>query len=378
MVPRPRVLVVITRGEPGGAQRHVLELVRGLGAEVEFHVIVGDDDWLSGEVRPFAQVTVLPTLQRSVDPRADLRTLRALRAAIRDFAPDLVHTHSSKAGVLGRVAARSLGVPTLHTAHAWSFSDGQPPSRVALAVPVEAALGRITDRFIAVSAADEEVALRWHVARPGQVAVIHNGLSDVPERGVPDAAHPVVVMAARMAAPKDHLGLLEAVARVPNLRLRFAGDGPDRPTIEAAVDRLQLRDRVELLGVRDDVPAVLAGAQIAALISRQEGFPLAVLEGMRAGLPVVASDVGGIREAIQDGREGFLVPRGDVVRLCGRLSQLADDPALRRRMGLSARSTWEARFEVSAGLMATRAEYAKLINNGHPATDYRETRTAEP
>lgn len=381
-----RVLLLITRGEPGGAQLHVLELVRALRGEVEYQVVVGDDEWLSGELRALGvAVEVLPSLQRSVDPRADVRTLAALRALIRRVRPHLVHTHSTKAGVLGRLAGRSLGVPVLHTAHAWSFSDGLPWSRRAFAIPVEAALGRVTDRFIAVSEADREVAVRWHVARPDQVEVIHNGIPDVAERAEPAAPEPVVVMVARMAAPKDHRLLLEAVAEVPGLRLRLVGDGPDRPAVEAAVRELGLADRAELLGVRRDVAAILAQAQVCALVSRQEGFPLAVLEGMRAGLPVVASDVGGIREAITDGVHGYLVPRGDKAALRDRLSHLAKSPDLRATMGRAGRNSWDEHFRASVTASRTLAEYAKVANNGAPGTpgppprsESRETRTQRP
>jgi len=360
---RQRVLLVITRGEPGGAQLHVLELVRGLHETVEFVVAVGDDPYLPGELRQLGiAVHVLADLKREIAPAADQRTLATLRALIRTVRPGLVHTHSTKAGVLGRAAAWREGVPALHTAHAWSFSDGLPRRRIACAVPIEVLAGRATRRFIVVSEADREIALRYHVARPDQVRVVHNGVADTDWRAVPDApGTPTIAMVARMAAPKDHLLLICALARVPvPFRLLLIGDGPDRAEIEAAIRAAGLDEHIELAGVSGEVPRLLASAQIGALVSRQEGFPLAVIEAMRAGLPVVASDVGGVREAVEDGVTGLLVNRGDAEGLAQALTRLLSDRALRRSLGAAARSTYEQRFTAAEMVSKTEAVYREL------------------
>jgi glycosyltransferase involved in cell wall biosynthesis len=361
-----RVLVVITRGEAGGAQVHVLELVRGLMERVEIAVVVGDDGFLAGELRALGvAVRVLPELQREIDLRIDRRCVRALRAEIRSLRPHLVHTHSSKAGLLGRLAAWREGVPSIHTAHAWSFSDGLPWRRVAFAVPIEALAGRITRRFVVVSDADRRIALRYRVARPEQIRVVHNGVPDRPERADPGSGPPVIAMVARMAAPKDHLLLIRALAGVREpFQLLLIGDGPDRPAIERCIEELGLGARVELAGVSDQVPRLLAGAWLAALISRQEGFPLAVLEAMRAGLPVIASDVGGVREAVEDGVTGLLVPRGDEEALRAALARLLADASLRRSMGQAGRRAYERRFTAARNVASTEAVYRELALEG--------------
>lgn len=361
-----RVMLFITRGEAGGAQVHVLELVRGLKDEVAFTVGVGEDGFLVGELRALGvPVHVLPGLQRSVSPTSDLHALREMCALIRSVRPDLVHTHSTKAGILGRAAARWTGVPVLHTAHAWSFSDGLPAFRRAMAIPVEALAGRVTHRFLVVSEADRAIALRCRVARPGQVRVIHNGVADTPWRADAAAAGtPTLAMVARLAAPKDHLVLLRALAAVDvPYRLRLIGDGPDRPAVEAMLRDPRLAGRVELVGVSSDVPRLLAEAHIGVLISRQEGFPLAILESMRAGLPVVASDVGGIREAVGDGVTGLLVARGDEAALTAALTRLLVDPVLRGRMGAAGRLAYEARFTAHRMVRDTGAAYRELLHD---------------
>lgn len=360
---KAKILLTITRGERGGAQMHVLELVGGLRERFGFRVVVGDDEFLAGALRMLGvDVVVLPELRRAVSPVADARALSALRREVRAFRPALVHTHSSKAGILGRLAARAEGVPSVHTAHAWSFSDGLSPARRAGSIPVEWLVGRMTARFITVSEADAEVGTRWGVARPEQVRVVHNGIGDVPERAAPDAAGvPVLTMVARLAPPKDPTALLQALAGIDTpWRLRFVGDGPDRAAVEAAVDTLGLRSRVELLGVRADIPQLLASSHVGLLVSRQEGFPLVLLEAMRAGLPVVASDVGGIREAVTDGVTGHLVPRGDVDTLRLKLAALVSDPEARRRLGDAGRRAYEARFTLEAMLRGTAAVYDEV------------------
>lgn len=359
-----RVLMLITRGEPGGAQVHVRDLVRGLRDRVAFFVGVGEDGFLPDALRSLdVPVRVLDSLQRAIDLTQDRRALQALRGLIREVAPDLVHTHSTKAGLLGRIAARLEGVPAVHTAHAWSFSDGQPRRRVLTAVPPEAVVGRITTRFIVVSEADREIALRYRVARPDQVRVVHNGVADHPGRATPDADPPTITMVARMAAPKDHALLVDALAAVERpWRLRLVGDGPDRPALEARIQARSLGGRIELLGTRSDVPELLADSQIATLVSKQEGFPLVVLEAMRAGLPVVASDVGGIREALTPDC-GTLVARGDQPSLTRALDRLLADPALRAAQGAAGRARYESHFTAARMVARTAAVYDELARD---------------
>jgi len=360
------VLVVITRGEPGGAQVHVRDLIVGLHDQVRFHLALGEDGFLADAVAASGvPVTLVPELQRAVSAASDARCLGALRRLIRSVGPDLVHTHSSKAGVLGRLAARSTGTPCVHTAHAWSFSDGLSRRRKAGAIPVEWLVGRVTDRFIVVSEADREIGLRYGVVRPAQVRVIHNGVQDDGVRASPGASPPVLTMVARFAPPKDHALLLRALAGIDvPFVAQLVGDGQDRAAIEAQVDALGLRGRVRFLGRRDDVAAVLGASQVGVLVSKQEGFPLVVLESMRAGLPVVASDVGGVREAVRDGVTGLLARRGDEAGLRAALRVMLTDSEVRVRLGRAGRLAYEESFDASTMRARTLEVYHQLAAGG--------------
>jgi len=364
-----RVAVVITRGERGGAQVHVRDLVRGLSHRVDFHVYVGEDGFLVDALNEAGiAVTLVPALQRAIHPTTDLRAIRQLRRHIRAFRPHVVHTHSTKAGLLGRLVARSLRVPAVHTAHAWSFSDGLSWKRKSWAIPVEWLAGRITHRFITVSEADREVGERYGVVRRPQARIIHNGVpEDAPEASPGEGSPPVLITVARLAPPKDIALLLTALARVKApFHLKVIGDGPLRAGLEVQARQLGLTPHITWLGTRSDVPAQLATAHIFALISKQEGFPISILEAMRASLPVVASDVGGIRESVLPGRTGALVPRGDATALTAALEALLADPALRQQQGSAGRQDFLQRFSATGMCTATHAVYTELAHRNTP------------
>jgi len=188
---------------------------------------------------------------------------------------------------------------------------------------------------------------------------IWNGIPDTIHHARPDAAGiPTIVMVARCVPQKDHSLLLRAFAKIERpARVVFVGDGPLLEALTTQAEQLGIRDRVEFLGQRFDIAEILAQAQIFALATRWEGFPLSILEAMRAGLPVVASNAGGVAEALIDGETGFLAECGDVDQFRDRLSNLLDDPLLRRRMGDAGRTRYQANFTLEQMLQKTLAVY---------------------
>ena len=334
------IVQIVTRTDSiGGAQVHVRDLALGLIRDGHQVTV------LAGGTGPFAKeleahnirYQPLCHLVRPIRPLTDLRALIELRSALKSIGPDLVATHSSKAGWLGRLAARSLNMPVVFTAHGWAFTDGVPEKERRLFLMAERLAGRLADRIITVSEFDRSLALRYGVASEDKVVAVHNGVADVAEGLLAraDCSPPHIIMVARFDEQKDHRTLLRALARLSELpwTLELVGDGGLRPHMEALAAQLGIADRVRFAGVSQAVAERLARAQLFVLISRWEGFPLTILEAMRAGLPVVASDVGGVREAVVDGETGFLVPREDVDALAKRLRTLILDASLRRRMG---------------------------------------------
>lgn len=356
-----RLALVVTRSdEPGGAQVYLRDLAAALsGRGWQVTVLAGGAGWLREELRALGIPSVaLRRMARPLHPLRDAAALGELRAALRALRPDLVSLHSSKAGWLGRVAGWSLGVPTVFTAHGWPFAAGVPGRALYLAAEWLASL--LPARVLAVCEADRALARRL-LPLGDRLRCVPNGVPDRPGRADPAVQPPRMVMAGRFAPQKDHRTLLEACARLgpEPWTLDLPGDGPSREAAVGLAARLGLAGRVRLPGFRPD-PG-FEDAQVAVLASRWEGLPLTVLEAMRAGLPVVASRVGGLAEAVVDGETGFLVPPGDPEALSVALARLLRDPDLRVRMGRAGRLRYEGHFGHARMVEQTLAVYREAL-----------------
>jgi glycosyltransferase involved in cell wall biosynthesis len=266
---------------------------------------------------------------------------------------------------VGRLAARLAGIPAVFTAHGWAFTEGVASGRRAVFRIAEHLAAALCERIIVVSEYDRRLALREGVCAADKLVKIHNGVPDVPQRARPGEARPRtrVIMVARLDAPKRQAELLDALrATGPDgWELDLVGDGPGEDALRRSVAELRLTDRVRVLGLRADVPELLAGAQVGALVSGFEGFPLVTLEYMRAGLPVVASEVGGVAEAVRHGRNGLLVRPGDPLGLREALSSLLDAPQRRAELGARGRADYAAEFTLDRMVEETLALYHETI-----------------
>jgi len=349
-----RVCHIITKLELGGAQQNTLYTVAHLDRRrFEPSLVTGAEGLLVEEARGLdARVHFVDALVREPSPGRDAAALARLITLLRRERPDIVHTHSSKAGILGRWAATIAGVPHIvHSIHGYGFHDGQPWLTRHLYQAVERVTGRFTtSAFVAVSRANMETGLALDLFLPEKVTLIRSGvrLSRFSPRETADAdggRAPVVVgMVGCLKPQKAPLDFVDVAARVleqPGMeeRVRFllVGDGVMRPQVEERIAAGRLSGRVELAGWRRDVPDLLRGMDILLHTSLWEGLPRVFPEAMATGLPIVATRVDGAPEAIEDGVTGFLVSPGDVAGLARRTAQLVADPDLRRRMGAAAR-----------------------------------------
>jgi glycosyltransferase involved in cell wall biosynthesis len=341
------VLIVITLAETGGAQSYVRDLVPALVER--FDVVVAAHG--SGPLRAAvagagARFVPLRHVRRSISTR-DLLGLAELVRLFRRERPDLVHANSSKAGVLARIAAGITRVPVrVFTAHGWAFSSAAAGS-ARLYLWADRLVRPLTTTVICVSESERSAGLAARTCSPDRTVVIHNAVEvDAAQQATPGGSPMRIVSVGRLAPPKDFGTLLRAVARLraDDVATTLLGDGPDRPRLEAEIAELGLAGSVTLAGDVPDVATRLAGADVFVLSSCSEGMPISVLEAMAAGLPVVATDVGGLREVVEDGVTGFLVPAGDARALGERLAQLEADPALRCELGAAARRRAAADF----------------------------------
>ncbi|WP_431796722.1 glycosyltransferase family 4 protein [Cupriavidus metallidurans] len=360
--PRPRVAYVITNTEIGGAQSHVADLLRALRGRIDATVLAGGDGPLFASAQAAGAATVrLSLLDNAMSIFKAIATLRQLKAALRRVAPDLIHVHSAKAGALGRIAASMLGVPVVYTVHGFAFKPAAPRLRRMASRVAEWCLAPLTTRLICV--ADTERALAASLPMPAaRISVIHNGIPDDGAHAEPGGPLRRIVMVARFAAPKRPDIVIRAFARanLDNCELVIAGDGPTRAAMRALADELA-PGRISLPGNVDDIAGLLASAQIFVLASDHEGLPVSVLEAMRAGLPVVASDLPGIREEFGAAPAGLLVPDNDEAAMAEALIALAGDPIRRAAMGQAARGRWNEAFEVEAMAKATWQVYLHAL-----------------
>ena len=358
-----KILFVITRSDHGGAQVAVLDLVKHLPSNHLPVVAAGEYGFLQQQCDnlgiPFRFV---PDLVQPISPWSDLRALIQLRGLIRREEPALVHCHTSKAGLLARVAAWSVNVPSVFTAHTWSFDEGVPHLRQKVSIPMERFAARLGGKIITVSDANTLKALRRKIAPKEDIIRIWNGIPDSEHLAKPGSNSPLTLISvARMVPQKDFASLLEVAAKLRgNWRLWLVGDGPDRPQLEALHARLGLGDRVQFLGSRLDVPELLAQSDIFVLSSHWEGLPISIIEAMRAGLPVVASDVGGVSESVIDGVTGLTSRPRDTEHLTDRLQLLIDSPDLLSRMGQAGREAFFCHFRIESSIQRTLEVYEEV------------------
>lgn len=349
---------------------HVLDLA--VAAQREGHqvqVLVGGDGPYARMLREHGlQVVNLRHLVRPIRPHIDLLAVLECLRVFRRFRPDIVHAHSTKAGLVGRLAARLVRIPAVFTAHGWAFTEGVAERSRMLAITLERRAAKWSKAVICVSEYDRRLALSLGVGNEALLVRIHNGVPDVPRLSRPNTVRNKVrlVSIARLDVPKDHVLLIEALATVRDIpwELELIGDGPLTETVRERVHVLGLADKVLFSGLCSDVPQRLQTADIFALVSRWEGLPLSILEAMRAGVPVVASNVGGVSEAVQDEVTGYLVPKGDMPILADRLRRLMLDEELRGRMGEAGRAVFEREFLFDIMYQRTTQVYRQALGHG--------------
>lgn len=362
------ILYLITLGEVGGAQKHVFDLCAHCPDGFEIYVAMGRKGWLWDVLQDMGvSLFEIPFLERSINSLNDIKALRQITTIIDHLEPDLLCAHSSKAGILGRLAAYMRGVPAVFTAHGWAFTEGVPTIKRNIYTLLERKAAQWCDKIICVSEYDRQLGLRERIAGDNKLVTIYNG---IPEADGLAAANPGksdlvrIIMVGRFAEQKDYSILLRAVKQledITSLEVQLVGNGPLFTATQQLAEELELKAKVVFLGTRSDVPELLAGADIFVLTSNWEGFPITILEAMRAGLPVIASDVGGCGEAVVHGETGYLVPRNDLESLVLYLNRLISDADLRVVMGNKGRTRYLENFSVEQMVQKTFALYQSVL-----------------
>jgi len=393
-----RVVHVITHLDAGGATEAALYACAHVDRSVFATTLVGGPaPDPSASLEPRAEhlgvpVVTVPALARPVRPGPDGRAYLGLRQVLSDLRPDVVHTHGSKAGILARLAARSVARRpfVVHTVHGWSFHDHMSAAVRAAYVALERAAARVTDRIVTVSRLDRDKGLAAGIGTLRRYVVIRE-LNDLgpflraADAGLVanDAARtalglpvdvPVVGTVGRLAPQKDPATFVRAAAtlarQVPAAHFVMVGGGPDESEVMALARQLGIDGRVVLAGHRDDVPALLPAFDVFLLTSRWEGLPLVLPQAMAAGVPVVATAADGNREIVVSGENGLLVPVGAPEAAARAVMRVLTDDALRERLVAGGRQTAEA-YALETTVPQLEALYSELL----VTRPYREARS---
>jgi len=381
------ILHVITRLILGGAQKNTVlscqaQVKSGHQVHLAYGPIYGPEGSLQAEAeKAGVQLHEISSMRRAVLPVHDLKCYFALRNLIRQIKPDIVHTHSSKAGIIGRAAAWKEHVPAVvHTIHGLPFHDKQPRWLHNAYVSAERWAARRCHRLIGITNAMCDAFRQKNIGREEQFEVVPSGI-DIDAFGEPTASRdvtrkaygipsdcPVIGIVARLDPLKGHDDLLTALPRLlekhPSTRLLFVGDGWHRETLEKRIEDEGLSTSVVLAGLVPpmQVPSLLGAMDVMALPSYQEGQGRTLVEALLCDCAVVGYDVGGIGEVCIDHQTGRLVQVGDVNALAEALLWMLDNPQDRDRLARAGRSHVTEHF--SAALMCRRLEeiYARLIS----------------
>jgi lipopolysaccharide/colanic/teichoic acid biosynthesis glycosyltransferase/glycosyltransferase involved in cell wall biosynthesis len=311
-------------------------------------------------------VRSLRWLQRAVHPVRDVLAIRELMGVLREVRPCLVSTHTAKAGLVGRAACARLGIPAVYTPHGWTIGSRISPVAGPVFSLVERYAAAWSAAIVCVCEAERTLALEHGIGPAEKLRVIYNGMPDLPPgqfRAEP-AREPVrLCSVARLEAPKDHATLLRALAGLAHLdwELELIGDGPLGGALRALAASLDIGERVRWRGYLPEPAAALSEAQVFVLSTRSEAFPRSILEAMRAGLPVVASAVGGIPEAVEPENSGLLVAPGNVETLREALRQMVESASLRQRCGDTGRQIYQKRFRFETMAEQTLALYQEIL-----------------
>jgi len=382
------VLHPITRLIVGGAQENTMFTAALLDknryqVEILSGPQTGSEGSLIEEVRARdIPLTIVPELVREINPWKDFRALSKMSGAMRNMRCAIVHTHSSKAGILGRLAARLASVPIIiHTVHGWSFHDHMSPLTRRTYIQLERQAALFSNAIITVSNRDIEKGL---AARIGSRQQYHLIRSAIPldefnpskfdrnavrqELGIPDDAY-VIGSIGRFSSQKNPLDWIRIAGEinhtVDNVHFLLVGDGPLRSEVEMMLKSEGLWEQTTLTGLRRDVPRMLSAMDIFMLTSLWEGLPRTIPQAMAMGIPVIANRVGGIPEVIQEGVTGYLCQPGEINKTAEVCIYLINHPMKRAEMGSKGRAFVENEFSLDVMIDQISTLYEDLLSNIH-------------
>jgi len=371
MANRVRLLECIRQGQIGGGETHLLSLVENIDKERFDPVVLS---FTEGPMVDRLRAMGIPTHVIYTEKPFDVSKRKEVRQFLQRHGVELIHAHGTRAASNVMHVARQMGIPVVYTVHGWSFHNDQSFLVRNLRKMGERYLTSRSSLNISVSASNKQTGVE--AIRGFRSQVINNGIDrnkfdpesvsgrlrqelQLPEDAI------MVLFLARFTAHKQPLTLMrafkEALPALPALHLVLVGDGDQKAEAQALVEEWGLGDKISLLPFRQDVPQVLAGADVYVLPSLWEGLPIGLLEAMAMGKAIVATNVDGTREVIRDGENGLLVDAGNIPQLTNALVSIGKDAGLRQRLGLIARQTVRSKFDAAAMTREIEAAYTEVL-----------------
>jgi glycosyltransferase involved in cell wall biosynthesis len=340
---------IITRGDTnGGAQAHVLNLVKEqIRQGHRVSIICGKSSQVFEELKILAvHVFSLECIKRDIHPYYDVLSIIKIIKIIKSEQPHIIACHTSKAGVIGRFAGKLSSTKTIYTPHSWIFSEPSHAKKKSKYIKIEKIMAFFCDKIITVSKNDFNIAKKLSIS-VHKCITIHNGMKDTDKKLIKKnyliKNKIKLITVARLEKPKDYNTLFLALSAIKDKSwtLDIFGDGSLRDSLELKSQQLGISDKVIFHGDCQDIEQRLFASDIFILISQSEGFPISIIEAMRTGLPVIASDVGGIPEAVKQGENGMLINNKNIDSLVNAIEYFISNPKKIAKYGRNGRVKYE-------------------------------------
>lgn len=341
------------------------------------------DATLQASVAKTMRVVALETLVHPLSPSNDIAALRQLSRLLLEWHPDIVHTHQSKAGIIGRLAAKRANVPgIIHGVHILPFLDVGHAQKLTF-LAAERVTAKVTRAFIDVSQSMRDICIAHHIGSPDQHHVVHSGfdLNRFSRARWPEQAArllgiapgepkpPVVLMLAALEPRKRHVEFIEAfvqvVDRIPDVRLILAGEGPTRPDVEAAIKRSPVASSIHLIGYHSEPEQLINMADVCVLTSMREGLPRVVMQYLAGGRPCVVSQIPGLDEIVRHGVNGIVTPAHDVDAAAAAVADLLENKAYHARLAEGAKCTDLSSWGLDAMCDSVETVYQSVLGSLH-------------
>jgi len=377
-MPKTNLLFIITKLELGGAQKQLLSIIAHIDrGRFNIFLFTARNGLLLDDFISIKDIAVKRSkfLDRPINPLKDFFALIEICLFIKKEKITIVHTHSSKAGVLGRLAAKMAGVKVIiHTVHGWSFNNYQNVIKRKFFIWLERFIARFTDSIVVVSYHDKQKGLLNRIGREDRYKLIHYGIEYSKfnvenniirkELGINQNDLLVCMIACfkPQKAPQDFIKAASKVIEIfPNAKFLFVGDGILRRQLEIMIEKYNLQTSVILASWRRDIEKILSATDIFVLTSLWEGFPVSVLEAMASSCPVVVTRTGGVEEIVIEGKNGFLAWPRDIDKVVESLSNLLKDGSLRKKIGRNARDFLNSDFCLDTTIKSNQDLYENLL-----------------